>query len=313
MTELKLKISEDFFMPEKRNSFLITREMKELWAVELDLLHEIDRVCEKYHLQYYADGGTLLGAVRHKGYIPWDDDIDIMMKRDQYELLCEIGQDEFKYPYFLQTEYTDPSSLRGHAQLRNSATTGILKDDAKGIRIFNQGIFIDIFPLDAVPDEDELLERKIKKVGYYLTRARMLAHLTDAYTPSPDNKPFRKMIKGAAHKILSGPLRRLIDYDKYYRKYEEACQTYNEMPTEKIGKFFCIPFHRGQIWYREDFEKTIKMSFEMLEIPVPVGYERILNTFFGSNWRVPIKAATAHSGIIADTNLPYKEYINKYL
>ena len=136
------------------DGYEVSADIKQLWAAELERLDEIERVCKKYDITYFADWGTLLGAVRHKGFIPWDDDIDIMMLRDQYDLLCSHA-DEFEEPYFFQTFDTDEGYFRGHAQLRNSNTTGVLVDEVKKNVPFNQGIFIDIFPYDNVPDDVE--------------------------------------------------------------------------------------------------------------------------------------------------------------
>lgn len=79
MDNIKLKLSDDFFKEEVRNDYTVTPEMKKIWAVELDLLDQLDQVCQKYGIPWYLSGGSLLGAVRHHGYIPWDDDIDLMM------------------------------------------------------------------------------------------------------------------------------------------------------------------------------------------------------------------------------------------
>mgnify|MGYP001218621471 CR=1 FL=1 len=89
----------------------------------------MERICKANGLKYFADSGTLIGAIRHEGYIPWDDDIDIMMFREEYDKLCKVAPKELKYPYFFQTEYTDKGSLRGHAQIRNCKTTGILMSE----------------------------------------------------------------------------------------------------------------------------------------------------------------------------------------
>ena len=122
---MKLQIEDSFYQEEERCGYLVSAHMKKVWAVELDLLYQLDQVCKKYGIKYYASGGTILGAERHKGMIPWDDDIDLMMLRDQYDILCSHA-DEFKEPYFLQTFDTDEGYFRGHAQLRNSNTTGVL-------------------------------------------------------------------------------------------------------------------------------------------------------------------------------------------
>ena len=120
MVDLNIELPKGFLEEEVRCGYTVTRKMKEVWAVELDLLKEFKRVCNKYDLKYCADGGTLLGAIRHQGFIPWDDDLDIAMLRKDFEKLNEVAPAEFKKPYFWQTEETDKGSARGHAQLRYS-------------------------------------------------------------------------------------------------------------------------------------------------------------------------------------------------
>ena len=86
-------------------NFRVSSKRKKVWKVELDLLNNFIEICNKYKLTYFAIGGTLLGAIRHKGFIPWDDDIDIGMPREDYNKLLEIAKKEFKNPIFFQTPY----------------------------------------------------------------------------------------------------------------------------------------------------------------------------------------------------------------
>ena len=178
---IKIQLPDNFLDAEIRDGYQVTAKMKKIWAVELDLLCEFQRVADKYGIKYIANGGTMLGAVRHKGFIPWDDDIDLMMMRDEYDRLCEIAPKEFRHPYFFQTEYSDPGSLRCHAQLRNSETTAILDDEKNGHFHFNQGIFIDIFPLDAVPDDKNLYESTSKIAMRYYNYMTHFASVSDHY------------------------------------------------------------------------------------------------------------------------------------
>ena len=107
MVNLKISLPEGFLDEEVRDGYKVSHEMKKVWAVELDLLAEFQRVCKKHNIKYIASGGTMLGAVRHKGFIPWDDDIDLMMLREEYEKLCIVAPSEFKHPYYFQTDRTD--------------------------------------------------------------------------------------------------------------------------------------------------------------------------------------------------------------
>lgn len=150
----------------------MSKERKELWGVELDLLWQFKNICDKYHLKHYLDGGTLLGAVRHGGFIPWDDDIDIAMPRTDYDRFLECAVKELNYPYFVQNDWTD-STFYCCTKLRRSDTTCIHKKDLEGHFTFNQGIFIDICPFDNVPDD--LVERQKFMHQLHLIKLEALA------------------------------------------------------------------------------------------------------------------------------------------
>lgn len=94
------RLGKEFFKKEIRSDFLIDEKRKKVWAVVLEMLEKFDQVCKAYHLTYWVFYGTLLGAVRHKGFIPWDDDIDVVLFRDDYETLQSIAPWEFEEPYF---------------------------------------------------------------------------------------------------------------------------------------------------------------------------------------------------------------------
>ena len=138
-------LSESFFREEIRNDFLVTGERKKIWGIQLDLFFEFKRVCEKYNLKYFLFFGSLLGAVRHNGFIPWDDDIDLGMPREDYEKLLTHA-DAFNTPYFLQNHKTDKCFYYSHTKLRNSNTSCINR--AFKHQPFNQGMDLDIHPID---------------------------------------------------------------------------------------------------------------------------------------------------------------------
>ena len=104
---------------ETRCGYLITAKMKSVWNIQIDLVQKLLEVCKRYDLRIWADSGTLIGTIRHKGYIPWDDDIDLVMMRDDYDKLLAVSNAEFKSPYFFQTAYSEHAPYsHGHAQLR---------------------------------------------------------------------------------------------------------------------------------------------------------------------------------------------------
>ena len=144
--DMKSILGEDFFKEEERCDYLVSSKMKRIWAVELDMYLSFAEICEKYGLKYFVLGGTMLGAVRHNGFIPWDDDLDVGMLREDYEKFLRLATKEIKHPLFLQTPYNDPESFLSWAKIRNSTTTAVSRVTSH--RRFNQGLFLDILPLD---------------------------------------------------------------------------------------------------------------------------------------------------------------------
>lgn len=301
---IKIQLPNGFLDAEIRNGYLVTIEMKKVWAVELDLLCEFQRVADKYGLKYIANGGTMLGAIRHGGFIPWDDDIDLMMMRDEYDKLCEIASKEFHHPYFFQTEYSDPGSLRCHAQLRNSETTAILNNEKAGHFHFNQGIFIDIFPLDAVPDNEELFNTTSKTAMRYFNYMNHFASVSVHYRA--EKICWKQLLKVFLHTIGNPVFSYLAHH--YFKKYEGICKRFNGKRTQKIS-IYCWGYkyeklHRS----RADHEETIMMPFEFIEVPVCKNYDHALMEVFG-DWHKFVIGGSIHGNCLFDTEKPYTDYI----
>ncbi len=145
--------------------YKISDKMKKIWKVELSMLDEVDRICKKYKLTYFLVHGSLLGAVRHKGFIPWDDDLDIAMPREDYDKFLEFSVKELEPPLSLHTPETEKDIFwGGFSRLRNGNTTAIEARDLshKG----NLGIWIDILPIDVCTMDEMLFERKKKRIRH---------------------------------------------------------------------------------------------------------------------------------------------------
>ena len=298
MVELKIQLPKEFLDEEERCDFVVSKQMKEIWAVELDLLAEFQRVCAKFDIHYFACGGTLLGAARHQGFIPWDDDIDLMMYREEYNKLCSHAS-EFKNPYFFQTEQTDRGSLRGHAQLRNSNTTGMLQFEYKKKYKFNQGIFIDIFPMDNIPDEEmacKQFKQRLKKLhdNFLLYAGRSVRH----------SVVYDNIYDKLLHAFFYYPCIFMMDF--LYNRYESMCSTYNNEITKKCTLLMLnnYPFMTNSF-----FNSICYLNFEFLTLPVPCNYEQVLFELFG-DWHEFVKGTSMHGGVLFDTSRTYLDYLN---
>ena len=154
-----MNVPESFFKGEIRNSFYVEKLMKKVWAAQLEVLNDVDVLCKKHNIQYFADYGTLLGAVRHKGFIPWDDDMDISMKREDYTKFCEIAQKELAGTYEIVNIHTDPTWNQLLGRIINSREISF--DDERLEKFHNCpfAVGLDICPLDYLApnkEEDEL-------------------------------------------------------------------------------------------------------------------------------------------------------------
>ena len=156
---------ESFLEPETRAGTFIGSEMKAVFKCMLDMAELVLAVCDEHGLRCYPNGGTLIGAARHGGFIPWDDDLDLMMPREDYEKLQTILPNELPPHLFMQTSYTDKEFMFPLLKIRDCRTSAIdLRYVSQGLR-FNMGIFIDIFPIDGYPEDDSALAQARQEVG----------------------------------------------------------------------------------------------------------------------------------------------------
>jgi lipopolysaccharide cholinephosphotransferase len=267
--------------------------MKKVWQVELDLLQQLINVCQQYQLRIWLDWGTLLGAVRHHGFIPWDDDIDVCMPREDYDKLVSIGNEAFQHPYFLQDGYSDKDYYRGHAQLRNSETTGIRPSDS--YQPFNQGIFIDIFVLDGIP-EDSVKSHELSR--WVRKKLRFLKSKNCAIIASGRlGLIFRKM-----------KCRYEVWRKGWPAMFKEIEDRLREHPFDKSRHVAEVSFCGLDVVFDRDiFDETVWLDFEDIKAPAPAAYDRMLRIIFGDNYMTPIHAATSHGEVIFDVEKNYKE------
>ena len=308
MVPLRLQIDESFFKPEERDGYFVSSEMKQIWAVELDLLNEFARVCSAHHLKWFVHAGTMLGAVRHRGFIPWDDDIDVVMPREDYERLCQIGTGVFSHPYFFQNEDTDPFFCRSFSRLRNSETTAIQLSEKDFAFPYNQGIFIDVFPIDNVPDDESELTSFLSRIDSFASIAWQYRNMVHFYRPKKGCGMAKEVKYYLKHLWFSYVDKRRGDYHRLLKAQCDLMIAYDDKITRRAGEIVIPPLGR-HIWEKEWFEDLTDMSFEMIRVPVPSGYRKCLSASYGQDWESPKHSNNYHGQILFDVNRSYTDYL----
>lgn len=289
-------IDPSFYQEETRCGYVVTQKSKKVWAVELAILERFDQVCKKHHLTYYAFYGTLLGAVRHQGFIPWDDDIDIAMFRDEYEKFQEIAPQEFSDPYFFQSSYND-HRIWPLTKIRDSRTTAIEFNDP----VLNQGIFIDIFPLDDAPDKINPTLNNIRNIQSVIWRTIVDPH--SVYEGVQQGRKFILSPDILIDLLNMNVRQRFKEFELFNLSHFGQSELVNFI-MEEITSSTSRPFRR------EWFQNVEYLPFEDFMIPVPAEYDKILTHLYG-DYHQMIRGGSDHENIILEPDISYKEYMQK--
>lgn len=286
-----MEFPEEFFQDEYRCDFLIPELMKRAWAAEIEILEIIDNICQKYHLQYFADYGTLLGAVRHQGFIPWDDDIDITLKRKDYNTLISVLPKELPKGFLIDGLHAPNSVLRlhtniGHTSVKTDSDYWSLTDYIKRFHGFPfRGTSIDIFPLDYIPrDSDTALIEK-----FLLQSILSLLHDYDTLPEDIREARLSDIETNAAVKL---PRDKTTKWSLFHLM-ESLASMFDESECDELDYCFRIPYddklHLKKEWYNE----TVFLPFEVCKIAVPKNFHEILTSYYG-DYKTPVKFTQAH-------------------
>ena len=287
---------------EVRNGYTISADMKKVWAVQMTIAKKIFEVCDKYGLPIVSCGGTCIGALREHGYIPWDDDIDLEMLRKDYDRLVEVAPREFTAPFFFQCAYTDRFYTHGHAQVRMDNTAAIQAEDI--FQDFHQGIFVDIFVLDAVPNSDAGIEALRKKTTAMKKRLDAMSYAS--FHMASLN------FSGLVYEVKNVIRKHVLNVAREFAKYEDCFRAVNFEEAEEVCSmmFTWGPFERHRR-SKHLMEGITMVPFEDMMMPVPNGYDEILTRQFG-DYMKPSKQPMLHSGfIVLDAEHSYKDYLPK--
>lgn len=246
--------------------------LRKLQLIELEMIIEVDRICRKYNISYSLDGGSLLGAIRHDGFIPWDDDVDIVMLRKEYKKFYKACQKELDTErFFLQDYRTDKNYLWGYSKMRRNNTV-FLREGQEHVKC-HTGVCIDIFLYDNVPDNSLL--RRLHLFLCYCIRKGQYSEVGRKTEKSPFMRLWYSLISK-------------IPRDFWFRLIERIAKKTNRRKT-KLARHMTYPY-RKECRYglpRECFDEYIEKDFEGHSFKIFKKYDLYLTTLYGDYMKLP--------------------------
>ena len=266
-----MEFPKEFFLDEVREGFYVPAMMKRAWAAEIEILFEIDKICEKHELHYCIDYGTLLGAIRHRGFIPWDDDIDIMMMREDYEIFSKVANaelpEELSFCSIMDnSNYELTSHVKHNKMLISSKALGKYHN-------YLYGAGVDIFPYDRLSTDHEKEKNRIELFDALCILASL---------PSIDEKNIT--VLEYETKKVEKLLGIKLQYSPNYRKellqlLKDCVQKFNQDGGHKIASLPALTLYKDMgkgVFEDSWFGADSFMNFEFLSLPAPKEYFAVI-------------------------------------
>lgn len=250
-------------------------ELNTLHQVEIYIAREIKRVCDLYNLKYCLSYGTLLGAIRHKGFIPWDDDFDIAMPREDYEKFIKVfGKETNTYEFFIENWDTEASYGLSFSKIKLNGT--VFEENSIKETNTHKGIFVDVLPYDELPNEKRLISKTAKRVLFLgkIYKFRL------GYLPTnPGNRKqeIQARVIGALGKIIPKSFLRKLIY-----KEETKFNGRGDFLTLVSGPYQCRDY-----FPKEYLDNMIEVDFEGDKFKVPERYDDVLKAIYGDYMKLP--------------------------
>lgn len=268
-------------------------KLKQLQNVELEMFKEIAKICDKNGLTYYMSAGTFLGAVRHKGFIPWDDDMDMRIPRDDYEKLIDILYKELPEPYIVQHYKLNKNVHRYFARVENTKVKFIR---THAVKRQESNAWIDIFPLDGMPDNK--IHASLRKFHLLYRKMWMQLSVFDEIVDVSKKRPWlERVIIFIATKT---PIQNMLSWDRMWRKLDEALKAY-PLSQSKYYMNFMSAYKFKDIIPKQIYGKGKKYKFEDAVFNGPEDYDSFLKILYGDYMKLPPKEKQKNHALDEDT------------
>lgn len=283
------EFEESYFEGEIREGFYVEPMMKRAWAAQIEVLEEIGRICDGHGLRYFADGGTLLGAIRHKGFIPWDDDVDIAMPREDFEKFIGVAEKELPEECVIAEARRCAEWRSSIPRIVNGHEIGHC-DEAHMRRYHGcpYMVGVDIFPLDYLPKSE--VELAAQRELLILLRAQREALVRGGEAGEEVEQTFEMIKELFQAEIVSD--RKLVN--RIQQLMDIVSRMYEKEENDEVTNLAWYIDHTNYRMRREWYKESILMPFENIMIPVPVHYDEILKVTYGSDYMIPVKNIQAH-------------------
>ena len=264
-----------------RNQEYDPKVLKKLHDLQLEMLQDLEKICDKYNLKYFAVFGTALGAVRHNGFIPWGDDIDVGMLRKDFERFKKFAVPRLEEKYTFNT-MEENGVFPVPAMFMGKKGTKFIEEAFKNLPM-DFGIRIDIIPFDSVSDDEK--ERKKQIYGaWFWSKLYILRQIP---APNLTLKGIKKWIVRTICWTTHYTMKILCISPRWlYRQYKKYADAYNHEDTEYI-KLLDYTYPTKYMMKRRDVFPTVKMNFENIQVEMPNNYDKVLSDIFGNYMELP--------------------------
>ncbi len=289
-----MEFPDSYFEDEVRDGFYVSSLMKRAWAAQMEVLEAVRRICDKHKIQYFAEWGTLLGAIRHGGRIPWDDDIDICMLRGDYDRFHALVDKELPAEcWFMDYRWSDDFD-HTIGRIINSKVLVVEGEVLEKYHGFPYVAGIDIFCLDELPTDQEEEDRYFDLVWYLLTLINEIRLDKEGVLPVDAEE-------------LESHIRRLeelcqVSFDRGRPVKQQLYEFFEKEVSPKYAgtgakELVSLPWwrkNRGCRVPKKCYAEGVRIPFENTEIVVPVGYEDLLKRKYGVDWMIPVRSGSSH-------------------
>ena len=254
--------------------------LRKMQIVELNILKKIVEICEKNNLRYYMLGGTLLGAIRHQGFIPWDDDIDIGMPRKDYEKFLEIMNQQLPENWVIDNYMNNPDTLIAITRIEDS-TIKIIDRSAEIEK--TRYAWVDILPMDGMPKN--AISKEIHKLQLLYCRLKFKYSIFSKYVNQKQkNRPIHEKILIKIGQIVN--FEKVLNKQKCIEKMEKKLKKYSYDEAEHVVDFMGA-YKFKEMFPKKIYDETCYYQFEDMELVGPKNYEFVLKQLYGNYMKIP--------------------------